>query len=341
VSRSGALDKLRSLKQARPQAADLASADGAVRHRPLLPDTPLPELIEPVEAATDLARWAASGKQLVGELLGEHRALLFRGFSVPSVAAFEGFAAGLSRSLLDYTERSTPRSEVEGKVYTSTEYPPHLPIPMHNELSYSHAWPSRIFFFCARPASEGGATPIADGRAVYRAVPEAVRRRFAEHGVLYVRNYGDELGLPWSEVFQTTDRAEVEVYCRRSGIELEWKDGDRLTTRAVRPAVLDHPDTGEPVWFNQAHLHHASALDDEQRRALLEVVSEDELPFNTFYGDGSALDDEALAAVRAAYAASSVSFPWQQGDVLMLDNEMVAHGRHPYRGERRIVVAMG
>jgi len=30
-----------------------------------------------------------------------------------------------------------------------------------------------------------------------------------------------------------------------------------------------------------------------------------------------------------------------QGDIMMLDNMLAAHGRNPYEGERKIVVALG
>jgi alpha-ketoglutarate-dependent taurine dioxygenase len=35
-----------------------------------------------------------------------------------------------------------------------------------------------------------------------------------------------------------------------------------------------------------------------------------------------------------------VIFPWRQDDILMLDNFLVSHGREPFVGPRRILVAM-
>ena len=331
-------ESLARFRNTRPRAVD----EGEVQ--PVAFDAPaagqIPWLARPGVPGVDLGGWAQRNRDEVDRRLLARGGILFRGFGIDSPGDFEATCAGFSDDLMDYGERSTPRSSVQGKVYTSTEYPPDQQIPLHNEMSYAAVWPRRIFFGCLRPAAEGGRTPLADSRRVYQAIDPQVRRGFEERGVMYVRNFGEVLGLPWREVFQQDDRAGVEDYCRRAGIEVEWGDGDRLRTRAVRPAVLDHPRSGERAWFNQAHLHHVSALPAEARQALLEVVSEDELPFNTYYGDGEPIEPGALAEVRRALDAATTSFAWQQGDLLVLDNEWIAHGRSPYAGERRVVVAM-
>jgi alpha-ketoglutarate-dependent taurine dioxygenase len=35
-----------------------------------------------------------------------------------------------------------------------------------------------------------------------------------------------------------------------------------------------------------------------------------------------------------------VTFPWRAGDVLAIDNVLVMHGRKPFTGHRRVIVAM-
>src|SRR5262249_51434849 len=108
----------------------------------------------------------------------------------------------------------------------------------------------------------------------------------------------------------------------------------------VRQVTATHPRTGETVWFNHAHMFHVSNLDPAVRAALLAEFDDDELPRNAFYGDGSPIEDEVLAAIRETYREAAGAFPWERGDVLLLDNFLVSHGRQPFRGPRRIVVAM-
>lgn len=148
------------------------------------------------------------------------------------------------------------------------------------------------------------------------------------------------LDLPWQEVFQTSDPEAVGQFCRTQGTEYEWEGDRRLRTRQVCQAVATHPQTGEMVWFNQAHLFHISGLPTEVRAALLSAYQEDELPRNAYYGDGSRIEPEALAEVRRALAEEAVAFPWQGGDVTLLDNMLAAHARAPFVGPRKIVVGM-
>lgn len=305
----------------------------------LASDTRLPVVVNPTNKQSP-AEYGDAIEQMVNTHLSTVGGLLFRGFPIESAVDFEAFVQMMSPDLTSYEFGSTPRSQVHNQIYTSTEYPPHQHIPLHNEQAYTTEWPMKIWFYCAQASLDGGYTPIADSREVYRHIPLRIRTRLIEKGVMYVRNYGNGLDVPWSKVFNTTDRRAVERFCRAAGIAYEWKPDGELRTRQVCQAVAVHPRTNETVWFNQAHLFHVSNLEPAVREALLSVVGEADLPRQACYGDGTAIETAVLDEIRDVYQCQAVQFPWQEGDVLMLDNMLTAHGRTPFKGPRKILVAM-
>ncbi|HEX8149206.1 MAG TPA: TauD/TfdA family dioxygenase [Pyrinomonadaceae bacterium] len=331
--------ELRKPGAARRKPVSVSPA-GLVTEGPLAPGAELPLVIRPAVKGVDLAGWAARQREFIEAKLLRHGGLLFRGFGVRTPEAFEGFIRAVSGEPLEYRERSSPRSQVSGNIYTSTDHPASQSIFLHNENSYQHTWPLKVYFCCAVAAERQGETPIADVRRVYARISPETRERFRRRQWMYVRNFGDGLGLPWQTVFQTEDPAAVEEHCRRNGIRAEWKEGGRLRTRAVRPALARHPKTGEVVWFNHATFFHVTTLDPSVRDLLREEFADDDLPTNTCYGDGSPIEDEVLEELRRAYREETVCFPWEEGDVMLLDNMLVAHGRSPYAGRRQILVGM-
>ncbi|HEX9733013.1 MAG TPA: TauD/TfdA family dioxygenase [Thermoanaerobaculia bacterium] len=312
-----------------------------VREEPLFADGGLPVVFRPAIAGVDLSSWARDHRQRLDECLLRHGGILLRGFDLPNVEQFADLIAAVAGDPLPYDDRTAPRSAVHGNIYTSTDLPADRVVLLHNESSYSHVWPRRIFFQCVLPAREGGETPIADSRRLYSRLAPDLRRRFEDLGVMYVRNYGDGLGLSWQEVFQTDDPARVEAFCRQARIEFEWKDDTRLRTRQVRPGVVRHPTTGEPVWFNQALVFHVAMQPPEVREVLLSTFAEEDLPTQSYYGDGTSIPDEVVRAVDEAHRAETRIFQWAQGDVLLLDNFLAAHGRRTFKGPRKVLVGMG
>jgi alpha-ketoglutarate-dependent taurine dioxygenase len=329
--------KLPSLKR----RAVPSSGEGLVRTELLSAAKTLPLVVQPVIAGISLVEWIFAQNDFIQESLNQSGAILFRNFKIRTAAEFEQVVRAASATeLLPYHERSSPRSRVEGNVYTSTDYPSDQSIFLHNENSYQHTWPMKIFFYCALPARQGGETPIADTHRIFLRIPAAIRERFIEKKWMYVRNFSGRFGLPWQTVFQTDDKAKVEEYCRGNGIEVEWKDAGRLKTWAIRPAVVKHPRTGEALWFNHATFFHVTTLAPEVREVFQTTIKEEDLPTNTYYGDGCPIETETLDELRRIYQQETVAFAWQAGDILMLDNMRVAHGRAPYVGSRQIMVGM-
>ncbi len=318
-----------------------SSPHGWVEVRPMFPDRRIPTVVEPKVEGLGLANWTDGNAAFVERLLEQHDALLFRNFRNDGQAGFEGFVdACSSGERLAYTDRSTPRNTYGDRIYDATVYPADQRINLHNEGTYWLTWARKIFFCCITNAQTGGETPIGDVQAVYERIDPAIRREFEQRGVLYVRNYNHGFGLTWQNVFQTEERAEVEAYCRENRIDYEWKGGDRLRTRQRRPAVRRHPRTGAPLWFNHAAFFHVSALEPAMQAMLLEQLGEDDLPYNTYYGDGVPIDPTAVRHILDAYEAEKVVFRWQEGDVAVYDNMRIAHAREPYSGERLTLVAL-
>lgn len=314
--------------------------DGAlIKMSQLSPGQHLPLVIEPSGPGLDLAEWAAGQREFIQEKLLGHGGILFRNFTIDTAVGLENTINAISGESLEYRERSSPRSLVEGKIYTSTDYPADQSIFLHNENSYQRSWPMKIFFCCLVPAASGGETPIADCRKVFARLSKQVVERFEQKRCMYVRNFGTSFGLSWQDVFQTSDKAQVEAHCHRNGLEATWLEDGRLRTSAVRSAIVRHPVLNRPVWFNHVTFFHISTL-GAIGEMLLEELGEENLPNNTYYGDGSPIEPEVLNEMREAYRAETVSFPWQKGDVMVLDNMLTAHGRAPFKGARKIVVGM-
>ena len=331
--------EIKRLRSTRRKGVDLSQVIG-VKTGFLEPGQTLPLLIEPATSDVDLAEWATSNKEALEQYLLKHGAILFRGFGVDSVNEFERTAAAICPDLFgEYGD--LPREDLGGKVYGSTPYPADETILFHNESSHMHQWPMLIWFYCVKAAEQGGESPILDCRRIYQLMDPGLRDRFEQKGLLYVRNFTAGLDVSWQDFFLTNEKSQVEEYCRRAGIDFEWKGDNDLRTSQRCPAVIRHPQSREKVFFNQLQLHHVSCLAPGVKQSLLSMMKEEDLPRNVYYGDGSPIEDSVMQYLNELYRQNAVSFAWRERDVLMLNNMMVAHSRNPFVGERKIVVALG
>jgi alpha-ketoglutarate-dependent taurine dioxygenase len=303
---------------------------------------PLPLLVEPRLRSMDLFSWVEANMPFVEDRLKAHGGILFRGFGLKDPQDFDRFLTATSVPRMHYMEGATPRSQTGGeKIYTSTEFPADQSIALHNELNYVQTWPMKIWFYCVIPAQSGGETPVADSRKVFTRIDPEVRDELVAKGWMLVRNFGNGFGPAWQTSYRVETREELAAYLDRADVQFEWLDENRMRTRQIRPAIARHPETGETVWFNHVAFWHVSSLEPKLRDLFLAEFGLEDLPYNTYFGDGSPIPDAVVEELRRAYREETVSFPWQEGDVLMLDNMLVAHGRSPYGGERLILTAMG
>lgn len=315
----------------------------------MFPDQTMPFIVQPDAAqenvtVNNLLSYYTANQEFLEMKLLDHGALLFRGFGVKTPASFARCVRSLNSNLLNYIDGNSPRTKLADGVYTSTEYPSEYYISMHNELSYSKKWPRRLFFGCIVAPQEKGETPIADSRVILKSIDPDVVEEFTRKGVKYVRNLqgGNGVGPSWQDTFETTDKAVVEQYATACGSDVQWQADGSVKLTQVRPAVAEHPQTKQAVWFNQADQFHPSTHPRKVYENMMAVYAgkEDALPQNACFGDDTPIPIAMLEHIRDTTKKSAVLFPWQAGDLLVIDNMLTCHGRMPYAGPRKILVSM-
>ena len=207
-------------------------------------------------------------------------------------------------------------------------------------------------------AARGLSTTVADARQVTERLDPAVRARFAEKGVRVRRTLPDpeslskRPGIPksWQDVFETTDRAEVERVADAKGWRINWlNDGSLQLWQEALPAFKSHPRSGERVWFNQAHYHSPECtLRWAQRDSRLDQIAlietamtaHPEMLDNALHWDDTQISASDANHIWDVLEQAEIPVPWQPGDVLLLDNVLAMHGRRSFRGDRSILAAL-
>ncbi|MEM9275514.1 MAG: TauD/TfdA family dioxygenase [Cyanobacteria bacterium P01_F01_bin.143] len=330
---------MRKLSKIKRQPISL-SRSSSIKTSYLNSETTLPLIVQPIIENLDLVYWLENNQQFVEKELFKHGAILFRGFKIDNVVAFEKCSLKICSQLFSENGEH-PRENLSENIYTPVFYPAKKQLLWHNENSFNLRWPMKILFGCLQPASQGGETTIVNSRKVFEALDPRIKDKFIQKQVMYVRNYVEDLGRNWQTIFQTTNPSKVNDICQQSAIAFEWQPNGQLKTRSVRPAVVRHPVTNEISWFNQAQHWHPACLDAEDREYLFSLYKQEDLPRNCHYGDGTPIEDEIMEAICEVYQQLEVAIPWEAGDILVLDNILTAHGRNPYVGTRKLLVAVG
>lgn len=310
----------------------------------------------------NIVSWISSERSNLEKELQQKGALLLRGFkAIQGAEAFETVVAAFAPEPATDEGSTSPRTRVGKRVYTSTDTPPFIPIELHQERSFNKEFPGKIAFFCDVAPEKGGETPIADMRAVYRALPKETIERFEAKGVrlrrrLPKRKLTQNPAIrTWPETFGTDSEIEVQKIAAELGWHLRWGQSPLKWNSYVEvdnpicPPFISHPITGETVWFNQAHvLNNNNFLYWAQQHggfklwatAFLAPILKQSFYYHHIHGDGSEILPSDLDAIRKAVSGQEIRFPWQQGDILILDNILMAHGRCRFEGKRRILVSL-
>lgn len=301
-------------------------------------------------------RLITDNKELLKAKLLKNGGILFRDFPVSKAEDFSSFITAMDQGkFIDYIGGDSPRNKIGEGIYTSTEAPPSVKIPLHNELSFVKHYPKHIYFYCHIAPREKGETIIADSRKIYQSMDSVVKKKFIEKGIKYQSCYYYKSSImnllnrwqrshkSWIDVFETEDKNLVEEKCQANEFGFMWHQNDWLRISQERPAIMKHPITQENVWFNQAHLYDfnpkllgwwryfgAKMFYIRKHMRLHEVA----------FGDGSKIPRKDLYHILKTLDDNTVYFKWQKGDLLVLDNVLTMHGRATFKNERRILTAM-
>lgn len=319
---------------------------------PLMIQAQDPVLQHDTQAAS---RWVEENRSLISDTLLVTGAIMFRGFAIADTPEFERFLQCFKGVDFDYTGGGTDRGAPEGKVFQSTKARNDWRLPLHQEMAYMPRFPKKLAFYCRVAPRVGGETIISPMRGFTDEVRPGFMDKLRDTGVLNIRNFRDparSAGHPkldanhrtWSEAFLTEDPKEVEQKIRDLGLEFEWKPNGSVTMTYHGPAVIEHPVTGEELWFNQINTQAPTAESwGEDRAALMrsELYNDDNPPpYDVRYGDGTPFDWDDVLTLNPLYDRRCVAVPYEQGDVLFLDNFLASHGRNPFEGERDVKVMM-
>jgi hypothetical protein len=253
-----------------------------------------------------------------------------------------------------YYGGTSPRSQVVEGVYTSTNMPFFMTIPMHSEMAYRENFPYYIGFYCEKAPLIGGETPIADNREIYREINPELRDKIEKHGITYYRKlkkmtpflrflnrFNPMIQMAsWDYLFKTSEKTDVEKYCREQGYSFKWNQDTLIIQTTIPATVVAH---GTPVWMNSAHffqVHHRiwGRIPTFFTKLLLKLTNSPNL--SATLGNGTPLTSKEVSGLVDAYEKYKVQFKWKAGDITILNNYLFSHGRSPYLGTRKIRVSL-
>ena len=284
-------------------------------------------------ASPTIADYARAARLLLDDQLLSHGAVYLRGLPLDNALDFSAFIAALGWNAVKLGGGGTQRSDVAAGVRSASDEPPEQTIEPHGDMAHSVQHPTHIAFFCLEgpPPGVGGETVLTNMRGVHSDLHAlGVPQTFAERGgvAYHKRLWSDaetnHTTYTWQKFFFTElmEDALAEVRKRDPDAVVHRHGPGVIDFQEVLPAVLAHPATAEPLWFNGVHTNHRSYYVEAAH-----VDTSDGPPMDTTYADGTPIPESTIAAVRGAVWSNSVAVRLQKGDLVVVDNYLASHGR--------------
>ena len=193
-----------------------------------------------------------------------------------------------------------------------------IPLAPHtdNALRPEDQRPDLTWFWCTKPAAEGGNTTFFDGVRVWLTLAEKTRAVLQERRIRFVTRYRwKELGFPNRAAFDT-------FLARVGGTALAGAEEGVVDVEVLVSAVR------RTRWGNE--LAYTSSLAVAQSLGF-------EAMHVTLEGEDTPISPDLRSDIDRALAANCQEIAWVMGDIAVVDNTRFLHGRRPHSdAERRM-----
>jgi hypothetical protein len=218
-------------------------------------------------------------------------------------------------------------------------------VGMHNENIPGNI-PVSALFACFQAAESGGEFLLCDGRRVLRDIETSTLANLCEKKLRYV--FAD---LPnWmttppvlKAIVQECLSLLIDLTKPTQYFMLDWIPDHKnhytlkLTDSRSLTPVLEHPATGEPVWFGGVDLAHKGLF----LKRNTHIDGEGKFSTRSFdvrYGDGQPISCTDINHITEAIEKNIKTVAMKPGDAVFLDNIFTMHGRRPFNGTRKHAV---
>jgi Taurine catabolism dioxygenase TauD, TfdA family len=290
-----------------------------------------------LNAATE---WVGAHRDELLERASQHGAILFRGLPLNSPEDCDTFVAAFGLTNFPYIESlsNAVRVNYTERIFSANEAPADVTIYFHHEMAQTPIYPAKLFFFCQKPAEEGGETPLCRSDVLFERLaarcPEFAKN-CEEKGLRYSNVMPADndpksgMGRSWKSTLRAESREEAEARLREIGYDWEWLPDECLrATTPVLPAVRDVGESRK-AFFNQ--LIAAFQGWKDERNDPSKAIR---------FGDGSPLDRDAVNVATELAYEMAFDLPWQKGDAVLVDNFVTMHGRRTFRGTRKVLASL-
>lgn len=319
-----------------------------------------------------LKSWLINHHAIVQEALANCGGLYFKGFSIETAEQFDEIATLIEPDLVQ-------QHVLDGD--TCTWVTPHVyiaaspaiksmrtPLSIHHEDSFAKKVPKTILFCMIEPAPSGGENLLTDGRHVYQALPESLKKKLESSKIKSIVTLKDKLLLVNGRI-PKNEQAIIQLAQDLQADQIHRIDDETTSLTFHLPTITQCPHTAAPVWFNILHQSHfINGCHDiwkayQFRNGFLSQVQclgvmsqfvlrslwqktllffkKSTLMLDCQLGENQKLSwREQLIINRTIWQHTEV-IKLAKGDFIVLNNRIIAHGRMPYRGRRLLLSCIG